>query len=474
MDATAKQILNGYTAYTVNGEAIEGAMPYNGPNDSKISSITETCQVLSGYHDGTGTIGVKDTEQAKIIPENIKSGVSILGVQGTYKGEIIIQEPPTQIKFVTPYTTSQDISPDEGYFSRIFVEPIMYTEAENAAGGETITIGEGEGSVRANFADLSNDTITPDKLLEGYTAHDANGAQITGTFQPDIDYTQDTVTPEVLLQGYTAHNANGEQITGTNIYDANTSDATALDFEIVSGKTAYVNGAKLIGSMVNNGAVSVFIKAKDTVYTIPEGYHDGNGSVAIINSDQDKIIPENIKSGITILGVTGTHEGNEGYAYVSNDTVTPDVLLQGYTAHNANGEQITGIHTYKPAVLIAPYYFDLHPCMTIKNNGNILISTELYWTDKEKPYIDVYQAIANHSYTISLGAQTFNRFCVTFITEDIIQELNIKQYREINGQLICFYSDPEPYKNATFIAPSNGWSSYLGNIRRRNNSNTGN
>lgn len=28
--------------------------------------------------------------------------------------------------------------------------------------------------------DLSKDTITPDKLLEGYTAHGANGEKITG------------------------------------------------------------------------------------------------------------------------------------------------------------------------------------------------------------------------------------------------------------------------------------------------------
>lgn len=29
--------------------------------------------------------------------------------------------------------------------------------------------------------DLTSDTVSPDKLLSGYTAHDASGAQITGT-----------------------------------------------------------------------------------------------------------------------------------------------------------------------------------------------------------------------------------------------------------------------------------------------------
>lgn len=58
-----------------------------------------------------------------------------------------------------------------------------------------------------------------------------------------------------------------------------TSDATATSSQILSGKTAYVNGSKVVGSMTNRGTVSATIASGDS-YTIPEGYHNGSGKVA--------------------------------------------------------------------------------------------------------------------------------------------------------------------------------------------------
>ena len=42
-----------------------------------------------GFHDGSGSVAIDSTEQDKIVPGNIKSGVEILGVTGTYSGEAI-------------------------------------------------------------------------------------------------------------------------------------------------------------------------------------------------------------------------------------------------------------------------------------------------------------------------------------------------------------------------------------------------
>lgn len=142
-----------------------------------------------------------------------------------------------------------------------------------------------------------------------------------------IDLTGDTITPDKLASGVKAHDASGEQITGTNTYDADTQDATAGIAEILAGKTAYVRGEKLTGTMRNNGGVTGTISTKDGVYTVPQGFHDGSGKVSIDAVEQAKLIPANIRQGITVLGVEGTMAGTEGVTPQAK-TVTPTTVAQ--------------------------------------------------------------------------------------------------------------------------------------------------
>lgn len=119
----------------------------------------------------------------------------------------------------------------------------------------------------------------------------------------------------------------GESITGTCEYDVDSSDATAAVAEILQGKTAYVRGQKLTGTMKNNGAVAGVISSKEEQYTVPLGYHDGSGKVGINTTEQAKIIPENIREGVTILGVEGSMSGTED-AKPQAKTVTPSTEAQ--------------------------------------------------------------------------------------------------------------------------------------------------
>ena len=151
-----------------------------------------------------------------------------------------------------------------------------------------------------------------------------------------IDLTADTVKPEKILKSYTAHGADGEPIVGTCDYDANTQDATASDAEILEGEIAYVRGVKITGKMPNKGAVSGTISSKDGAYTVPQGYHDGSGKVQIASSEKAKLIPANIREGVTILDVVGTMSPKEGEK-AQERTVTPSTEQQiivpgtGYT-----------------------------------------------------------------------------------------------------------------------------------------------
>ena len=139
-----------------------------------------------------------------------------------------------------------------------------------------------------------------------------------------IDLTADTVKADKMLKGYTAHDASGEVITGSCTFDADTQDATATADEILATKTAYNKGNKVTGTMPNNGAVTGTINTKAGQYTVPKGYHDGSGKVGIASSEQAKLIPANIRQGVVVLGVSGTMSSTEGLKSQSK-TVTPTV-----------------------------------------------------------------------------------------------------------------------------------------------------
>lgn len=137
--AVAAEILSGKTAYK-NGSALVGTMPNNGAVAGSITTKAGEYTVPQGYHDGSGKVSISAAEQAKIIGSNIREGITILGVEGTMSGS---EDMSAQAKTVTPSTTSQVVmpdSPDYNCLSQVTVNPIPYTETDNAAGGKTVTI----------------------------------------------------------------------------------------------------------------------------------------------------------------------------------------------------------------------------------------------------------------------------------------------------------------------------------------------
>ena len=136
--ATAAEILNTKTAYK-NGEKVTGTMANRGGVTGTISTKAGQYSIQAGYHDGSGKVSIDSTEQAKIVEGNIKAGVEILGVTGTYSGEAI----NVTSKSVTPTFSAQTILPGTGYdyLSQVDVAAIAVTETDNSAGGKTVTIG---------------------------------------------------------------------------------------------------------------------------------------------------------------------------------------------------------------------------------------------------------------------------------------------------------------------------------------------
>lgn len=156
-----------------------------------------------------------------------------------------------------------------------------------------------------------------------------------------IDLTADTVDAAHMLYGYTAHAKSGAPITGSCTYNADTSDATASQGEILATKTAYVNGVKLTGNMPNNGANNVTITGTSGT-TIPAGYYDGSGKAQIDSTSATNLTANNIRQGVTILGVEGTLSGEDTLT-VGPITATPTGSQQVITAASQDLDYITQV-----------------------------------------------------------------------------------------------------------------------------------
>ena len=134
--ASVAEILAGKTAHA-RGAQLVGTMKNNGAAGVTVSS-KGGATIPQGYHDGSGKAEIDEASVTALVAGNIKQGVSILGVTGSYAGDAA----KLQTKSVTPSMTAQTVTADTGYdaLSSVSVAAIPYTETDNSAGGKTVTI----------------------------------------------------------------------------------------------------------------------------------------------------------------------------------------------------------------------------------------------------------------------------------------------------------------------------------------------
>ena len=160
----------------------------------------------------------------------------------------------------------------------------------------------------------------------------ANNKIVLQTGEVLIDLSNDTAGANAVLKGYTFHDRTGEQKNGACAYTVDASGATAKASEILEGVKAAVGSNIIVGTMPNRGGVTGEISTRDGAYVIQQGLHDGSGKVAISGAEKAKLIPGNIKQGVTILGVVGEHQGGttvtahakEATPSFSEQTILPD------------------------------------------------------------------------------------------------------------------------------------------------------
>lgn len=181
--------LDGYT------ETLEG-IQNRGTGGGEISEKSGSVQIRQGYYSGTGNVQIAPAEQQKIVPGNIKQGVTVLGVTGDYSGDVA----NLQSKTITPTETAQNVTADPGYdaLSQVIVESI----------------------------------------------------------------------PETY-----------QDITGV----------TAGSSDVLSGKVIVTEDGEITGTMENRGAVSGSLGLTVSSYTVPAGYHNGNGRVTLSSDIEEAL-----------------------------------------------------------------------------------------------------------------------------------------------------------------------------------------
>ena len=156
-DATtpAASVKNGEPFYA-NGKKQTGSMPVNGAGGGTISTKDGKVSIPEGYYDGTGSVGIADTEKQKLVAANIRKGVTVLGVAGSMDST---EGMKAQSKEVTPTKSEQVVTPDSDY---------------NCLTQVTV------GAIPAQYITTTDATAEADDIKNGETAY-VNGKKVTGT-----------------------------------------------------------------------------------------------------------------------------------------------------------------------------------------------------------------------------------------------------------------------------------------------------
>ena len=349
-DATAASgdILANKTAY-VNGSKVTGTMANNGAVAKTLDTTIASYTVPAGYHNGSGKVQIS-TETKTAMPTTSSQSITPSG--GKVLSAVTVEAIPSQ------YVDTSDATATA---ANIQTGKTAYVNGEKITGTH----------VESTSLDTSDATATAADIAKNKTAY-VNGEKVTGTITTytgavtfkdstvDIGsgiYLKQTITKDTLLRtgaepsffcdksnfgdasaadvaaGKTFTSTAGLKVTGTRV-DLDTSDATATETDVLSGKTAYVNGTKVTGSMASKDAATYTPGTSDQ--TIASGQYLSGAQT--IKGDSN-LVAGNIVKGVSIFGVDGAADTSG--IDTSDATASASDIASGKTAY-VNGEKVTG------------------------------------------------------------------------------------------------------------------------------------
>ena len=231
----------------------------------------DTFTIPAGYHNGSGTV----------------SGVA---GGGNYK---------LQSKTVAPTKAQQAVTPDSGYYGLSDVTVSAIPDAYQDVSSVTATAAD---TLTGKVFVTSDGTVTTGTMANNGAVTKALDAATTSYTIPKgyhsgagkVSVTMETkeVTPTKAAQDIVP--STGKLLSKVSVAAipnnyVDTGDADAVAANILDSKTAYVNGAKVVGTMPNNGSVSASMDGLTTTsVTISAGYTSG-GTVSLTSDIEDAL-----------------------------------------------------------------------------------------------------------------------------------------------------------------------------------------
>lgn len=231
----------------------------------------DTFTIPAGYHNGSGTV----------------SGVA---GGGNYK---------LQSKTVAPTKAQQAVTPDSGYYGlsdvTVSAIPDAYQDVSSvtATAADTLTgkvFVTSDGTVTTGT--MANNGAVTKALDAATTSYTIPKGYHSGAGKVSVTVETKEVTPTKAAQEIVP--STGKLLSKVSVAAipnnyVDTGDADAAAANILDSKTAYVNGAKVVGTMPNNGSVSASMDGLTTTsVTIPAGYTSG-GTVSLTSDIEDAL-----------------------------------------------------------------------------------------------------------------------------------------------------------------------------------------
>lgn len=392
---------------------------------------TEIGMVRVGVFSSNGV----DTSDATATASNIESGKTAY-----VNGDKITGTLPTRSRVCYAPVSSNNATVTETKYTDTLgnthtMIQVKATSATAPSGKAIINPSSTEVFVEANPSDFGNATAAD--VTSGKTFTSSAGLKVTGT----------------------RTSSSGSSGSGID-----TSDATASASDILSGKTAYVNGSKITGTIKSKAAATVTPSTSDQ--TIASGQYLSGAQ--IIKGDSN-LVAGNIKKGTSIFGVTGTLETGSTGIDTSDATATASHILSGKTAY-VNGQKITGTMSSKSAATYTPSTSNqtiasgqyLSGAQTIKGDSNLVASNI-------KSGVSIFGVSGTYSGSSSSGSGNNN--CEAYVITSTSATVNFKNtsgtikvfgYGETTSSsgwggsttsLLAFYGD-HYYKSASFSSPT--------------------